>query len=212
MCGRFAFHLSPSDLKKIFGLENLINFPERYNAAPMQEHCIIIRNRMGLARWGLVPAWAKSDDKVMAAKMIHARSETVAEKPVFRDSWMKARRCLVPASGFYEWRQESGVNQPYFIYRADGMPMALAGLWAKCGDLLTFALLTKEANGPIEALHHRMPVMFDAQQAEDWFSADVAGAVDMVRAAHAADTVHHKVGLNVGKVANDSADLIKVVA
>lgn len=212
MCGRFAFFITPSELKKIFSLENLINFPERYNAAPMQEHCIIIKNRMGMARWGLVPEWAKGDDKPMAAKMLQARSETVAEKPAYRDSWSRARRCLIPANGFYEWRQEKAVNQPYFVYRENHAPMAMAGLWAKCGDLLTFTILTKEATGKIAEVHHRMPVMFDAGQAAAWFSVDIAGAAEMVRSATIGDVLYHKVASGVGKVANDGAELIQAVA
>lgn len=210
MCGRFAFTISPSDLRRLFGVDNLINFPARYNAAPMQEHAVIVHNRMGLARWGLLPPWAQGDDKALAAKMTNARSETVAEKPAFREAWEKGRRCLIPADGFYEWHRvsEKGPNQPYFVHRSGRRPIAMAGLWAKMGELVTFTILTKAAVEPIDQIHHRMPVMFDAGQAAAWFSAAPGKALAMMRDETVADIVLYPVGFEVGKVANDSAGLM----
>lgn len=213
MCGRFALFAPPHKLKDLFGVDNLLNLPPRYNAAPLQELPIIIKNRMGMARWGFVPEWAAGDDKSMAAKMINARSETVAEKPSFRASWTHARRCLIPASGFYEWRKDetSGVNQPYYIYNEQQECMAFAGLWAKNGDLVTFTILTKEADGGIARLHHRMPVMLSLAQTADWFAADERGAVNLIARASGAALSYHAVGPDVGKVAHDHDGLIRDV-
>jgi len=209
MCGRFVLFAPPHKLKDLFGLENMLNIPARYNAAPLQELPIIIRNRIGVARWGLVPEWAPGDDKAMAAKMINARSETVPEKPSFRDLWAKGRRCLIPANGFYEWHKgEDGVNQPYFIHNPNMPEMAFAGLWAKNKDLLTFTILTKDADGDIKNLHHRMPVIFAPYQAQAWFSADVVQAQAMIAQATSQGLTYYKVSPAVGKVANDGEELI----
>lgn len=208
MCGRFAFYLPPSDLQRLFGCSNLVNFPSRYNAAPMQDHPVIIRDRMGLARWGMLPPWAVGDDRAMAARMTNARSETISEKPVFRESWARSRRCLVPANGFYEWYDLNGVNQPYYIYRDNSALMAMAGLWARHGDLVTFTILTREATDPIRAMHHRMPVIFDPAQANDWFNAAPDAAARMTENQICNDIRFHTIGPAVGKVANDDPSLI----
>ena len=209
MCGRYAFYLDPSKLKSFFGLENLLNFPPRYNCAPMQDMTVLVRNRMGSARWGFRPEWSKSDDTTMASKMINARSETVAEKASFKGSWARGRRCIIPANGFYEWaKDEAGGKQPYFIKHESAEILCMAGLWSKVDDQVTFTILTKQADGDIAELHHRMPVMFEIDQARDWFSADEAGARDMIASASGAHYQAYKVSSAVGKVANDSADLI----
>lgn len=211
MCGRFAFFLPPADLKRLFGCDNLINFPARYNAAPMQDHPVVIRGRMGLARWGFLPPWADGDDRAAAAKMINARVETIAEKPSFRDAWKAGRRCLVPANGFYEWYGAGKETVPHYIHRAGGGMMAMAGLWARVGDLVVFTILTREATDPIRRFHHRMPVIFDPAQAESWFAATPEQAAVMAGNAVVGDMAFHEVGRAVGRVANDTPDLIAPV-
>jgi len=183
--------------------------PARYNCAPMQALPIVIKGRMGFARWGFRPEWSREDDAGMASKMINARSETVAEKPSFRESWAKGRRCIVPVNGFYEWhKDDAGGKQPYFIQHQEAEILCMAGLWSKVDDQVTFTVLTKAAEGPISELHHRMPVMFEQSQADDWFRADVSRARDMIAGARGDQCDAYKVSNDVGKVANDSADLI----
>jgi putative SOS response-associated peptidase YedK len=160
-------------------------------------------------RWGLLPPWAQADDRGLCARMINARSETVSEKPAFADSWRRRRRCLVPADGFYEWTDGGGgKRQPHFIHNNDGSVMAFAGLWARHGDLLTFTILTRDADGPAAALHHRLPVMIDPARAQDWFAADEAHARALVTQAGGARLTHHPVDPAVGKVSNDTPSLI----
>jgi len=209
MCGRYAFYLPPVKLKSFFGLENLINMPPRYNCAPCQELPIVIKSRMGFGRWGFRPEWSKVDDAGIASKMINARSETVHEKPSFRDSWAKGRRCIVPVNGFYEWHKlEGGGKQPYFIQHQDAEILCMAGLWSKVDDQVTFTVLTKAAEGRISELHHRMPVMLEQSQTNDWFAADQTRAQDMIAGARGDQCDAYKVSNDVGKVANDSAELI----
>ena len=215
MCGRYAIFAAPHRLIEMFGAElnisSNINFPARFNAAPLQEMPIIVKNRLGWARWGLLPPWAGADDKGLCAKMINARSETVAEKPAFRESWGKGRRCLVPANGFFEWKGAGDQKQAYFLRHHSDELIAFAGLWAKKDDLVTFTLLTKEADGPIADIHHRMPVIFTAGQAGAWFEADHAQATTLLQQAHGQQMIFHPVGRDVGKVSQDHAGLIAEV-
>lgn len=215
MCGRYAIFAAPHRLIELFGSEISINggpnFPARYNAAPLQDLPIVVKGRIGLARWGLLPPWVDGDDKGLCAKMINARSETVSEKPAFRDSWARGRRCLIPANGFYEWKGEGDDKQAYYISHKTDDVVAFAGLWAKKDDLLTFTVLTKDADVAIADIHHRMPVMLTPGQAQDWFAADERGAFDLIRQASGRDMTFRPVGRDVGKVANDHPGLLSEV-
>jgi len=211
MCGRYAFYLPPAKLKSFFGLENLINCPARYNCAPCQELPIVVKNRVGFGRWGFRPDWSREDDPAMASKMINARSETIAQKSAFRDAWALARRCIVPANGFYEWHKDaaSGIKQPYYITHKVDEVLCMAGLWSKVDGQVSFTVLTKPADGDISNYHHRMPVMIERDQVGHWFEADLGNATEMIGAASGEQCSAHKVRSDVGKVANDYAALIE---
>lgn len=212
MCGRYAFFMNPSELQKRFGLENLLNFPARYNCAPMQDLPIIVKNRMGTARWGLLPPWLNEDDKSIAAKMTNARSETVDQKPTFRPSWEKGRRCIIPANGFYEWKksEDGKTKQPYLIKPQNDEILSFAGLWHKTGNIVSFTILTKDAERNISHIHHRMPVMIPKSQTNDWFEGNVNKAVDIINNANSTDICFHAVGDEVGNVRNDAAELLEL--
>src|SRR6266568_7316237 len=125
MCGRFTIDIPPELLAELFGLAELPAFPPRYNVAPAQLIPVIRhygdgQNHLDLLRWGLIPSWAK--DQSIGCKMINARSETVTEKPSFRQA-IKYRRCLVLGSSFYEWKQEGKEKLPWLIRLKDGSPM-----------------------------------------------------------------------------------------
>lgn len=140
---------------------------------------------MGLARWGLLPPYAKTDDPALCAKLKNARSETITEKVSFADLWRKGRRCLVPASGFYEWPEEKiKGHPPYRITCKDEECIAFAGLWHKTDDLVTFTILTTEAAPELQHIHSRMPVAFKPSQAQDWFTGTPDTALAMMRNAH----------------------------
>ena len=130
MCGRYAITSVPEAIRKLFGYVEQPNFPSRYNVAPTQA-IPIVRQQEGkrhfaLARWGLIPSWVK--DPRDFSLLINARGESAADKPAFRAA-MKRRRCLVPADGFYEWKQAGGRKVPYFVHLKAGGPLAFAGLW-----------------------------------------------------------------------------------
>jgi len=176
MCGRFVLRASPEQLKSLFDLPEAPYLEPRYNIAPTQPVGIVrikpetAQREWALVLWGLIPSWAK--DASIGQKMINARAETVAEKPSYRAAF-KRRRCLVPASGFYEWKKGASGKTPHFITTADESPFAIAGLWETWqspdgGELSTCTLLTTEANDLVSDLHDRMPVIIAPEDYAMW--------------------------------------------
>lgn len=219
MCGRFVQHLSPAAYAEHYGLDPttlLPNCPARYNAAPTQDLMVVRLNPhtgrldLSLLRWGLVPVWAK--DPGGGARLINARSESVADKPTFREAWWKRRRCIVPADGFYDWQQGAGAKQPYYITRADGAPMAFAGLWEGWKDpatgqwLRTFTVLTCPANARLAPLYERMPVVLADGDVARFLSA--GDPRDLLRPAPLDQLVFWPVSPAVNAVCNDDESLI----
>jgi putative SOS response-associated peptidase YedK len=167
MCGRFMQERPVSDLAEIFGAEQLADEPGgRYNIAPTDEAIVVVerddRRALVAYRWGLIPHWA--EDPKIASRTFNARAESVATMPAFRESFRR-RRCLVPVDGFYEWRREGTARRPYRIFRSDGLPLALAGLWSgwrnpDTGEVRrTFTIVTTTPNEVVAPLHDRMPVI-----------------------------------------------------
>jgi len=180
MCGRFAFYSPGEATAALFGVSTSLEVQPRYNIAPTQFIAAIRDDEndareLTMLRWGLVPFWAK--DASIGNRMINARAETVAEKPSFRAAY-RERRCLVLADGFYEWHTEASVKVPYFISLASGQPFALAGLWenwhSKQGDetIQSTTVITTAANDFMSPLHHRMPVILEADTADRWLAGD----------------------------------------
>lgn len=190
MCGRYTQLMSWRELVELYNLTNLDfrpNLPARYNLAPTQDAPIVrlgpggagSRHReLAIARWGLIPAWAK--DRSIGARTINARAEEAVAKPAFRTAF-RQRRCLVPASGFFEW-QDTGPGrarapkQPYYITLADGAPMTFAGLWERWRDpadgqtVESYTILTTEANALLRPIHakQRMPVILEPAAFDLW--------------------------------------------
>jgi putative SOS response-associated peptidase YedK len=176
MCGRFSFDIPPELLAAIFGLSGVPEFTPSYNVAPTQMSPIVRQvsdhNSLELMKWGLVPPWAK--DPAIGSQMINARSETVAEKPAFRHA-IKYRRCIVPASGFFDWGHEGKIKKPYYFRMRDGRPLGLAGIWEewKAPDgspLDTFSILTTTSNRLVAPIHERMPVILAPDDYPTWLN------------------------------------------
>lgn len=180
MCGRYARSSDPAKLAREFKVTaaEVPAAQASYNVA-LTQNVLAVREtpdgrEMTFLKWGLVPSWAK--DASMGAKLINARSETVAEKPAFRDAF-KRRRCIIPADGFYEWKREGSRKQPFFFRLKDERPFGFAGLWERWeGDgwnvLNTCTILTTEANELLRPVHDRMPVILHPDVYSQWLEAD----------------------------------------
>ena len=172
MCGRFAMTESEEKVMGDFHIQHSeVLLKPRYNISPSQDIPVIVQQdgirKLETRQWGLIPFWAKTPKP-----MINARAETASEKPAFKQTFRK-RRCLIPASGFFEWAKEDGEKQPYYICLQDKSPMAFAGLceewYTPDGKIVkTCAILTVEANSFLQFIHHRMPVILTPAKGMNW--------------------------------------------
>lgn len=233
MCGRYVNALTEQELLDEFELAVKADDPRllpedwhpSFNVAPTHEVLVVAgpteklpERHLEPARWGLVPSWAK--DPGIGARMINARSETVAEKPSFRSAFAK-RRCLVPASGYYEWQVTPDGKVPHYIHAADDAALAFAGLYEfwrdkAAGDgaewLVTCTILTTAARGEMTAIHDRQPVMLTHEERGGWLDPEstpdeLFAAID----APAPELAWHHVGKAVGSPRNNSPELIAPV-
>lgn len=183
MCGRFVNHVqnmrSWREILQDWPAENAIG----YNIAPTQQVPVAYRGGVAAMRWGLVPAWSKTDAPKFAT--FNARLESVSSKPAFRDAWGRRQCCLVPALGYYEWLRADKVSastgektgtfkQPYFICHEQGEPLVMAGLWEKHTSGYSFTILTEPASTFMAALHPRMPVMLPVEDADRWLQGELS--------------------------------------
>ncbi|CAB4749712.1 MAG: DUF159 family protein [Actinobacteria bacterium] len=188
MCGRYAQSASMAELVEEFGITGSTPetpLPASWNIAPTQEIYILrqspLNQQLDLATvsWGLIGHWHKdwANARASQSHAINARSESIFEKPTFRDSFRK-HRCLIPADGYYEWATELGryaPKQPFYISRKDGHSLSIAGIWsswvAPNGELVeTASIITREAVGILAPIHHRMPVIMPSDRWESWLN------------------------------------------
>jgi putative SOS response-associated peptidase YedK len=174
MCGRFNLRVTPEQLQQFFDLLQPMEVSPRFNIAPTQTTVVCRQNQTGHRelvplQWGLIPSWAK--EARLGASLINARGETVAEKPSFRSAFRK-RRCLIPMSGFYEWRREGKMKRPFHIHHADDSLFAVAGLWEAWDKadqpIESFSIITTSANSTMAPIHNRMPVVLEPELFDAW--------------------------------------------
>lgn len=216
MCGRFTQHLSWQQLVELYGLTGTpLNLEPRFNIAPTTQVLTVRADGKGryasMMRWGLIPAWWKAENKLPAT--FNARADTVATKPMFRSAF-KARRCIVPASGFYEWKTVDGEKQPFYITRADGLPLSFAGLWEAREEggeeTLSCTILTTDANETMEPIHNRMPVILGKYDFNAWLSG--RGGEDLLRPCPADAIEARMVSTYVNSVKNQGEKCIEPLA
>ncbi|MBT8136074.1 MAG: SOS response-associated peptidase [Gammaproteobacteria bacterium] len=220
MCGRFAFYAPAEAVTRIFGVEDPPDIEPRFNIAPTQFVPIIRADSDGersvsMLRWGLVPFWAK--DKAIGNRMINARAETLSEKPAYKSPFRK-RRCIVPANGFYEWKKQGSVKQPYFISHGGDKPFGMAGLWARWRDgenddetLETFTIVTTAPNEAVAPLHNRMPAIIDTSHFTQWLDPenhDTAALQELLLPPPAEPVTVWPVSRRVNDPKNDEAELV----
>ncbi len=212
MCGRFFLDAKAGEIIEHYQVPPPDLFAARYNIAPTTPVLALRDGRFDHYRWGLVPSWAK--DPAIGNRMFNARAETVAEKPSFRNAYRR-RRCLVPASGFYEWRQEGGRKQPYCCH-IDHRLFSMAGICEHWQDpagneIESCAIITTEASGRMAELHQRMPVYIAPADYEAWLdcTSDRTDAADRLLRQTAPDYDYYAVGAEVGNSRNEGPGLIE---
>ncbi len=216
MCGRFALIVDAAVLADVFEVDPPGGHQPRFNIAPTQTVPVVRTGEEGrreceMVRWGLIPSWAK--DEKMGARMINARGETVAEKPSFRSA-ARTRRCLIPATGFYEWVKTDSGKQPHFIHFHDGRLFAFAGLWDRwskgnTGPLDTCTIITTTPNQLIAQMHERMPVILQPADFAEWLKPEplAADRLKELVAPHPADEMEaYPVSTFVNKPVNDTQE------
>jgi putative SOS response-associated peptidase YedK len=222
MCGRFTLTSTPEELAQRFGLDAPPSCAPRYNIAPGQD-VLAVRAHAGggrgtsLLRWGLVPAWSDPASASVGGPLINARAETAAARRAFRDAF-RARRCIVPASGFYEWANRGDFRQPYWIAPNDGAPFAIAGLWERWiapdgARLESCALLTTAANARVAELHDRMPAILAPAHYAAWLdpAREVAALAELLAPLASDALAFRPVGTRVNRVENDDAACLDAV-
>lgn len=222
MCGRFTLTARTEKLKEFFPLCDFPEITPRYNIAPTQK-VLAVRQREACGaealelRWGLIPSWAR--DTKLAATMINARCDSVADKPAFRAAFKK-RRCLVLADGFYEWKKgesKKAPKQPYHIRMRDFRPFAFAGLWEfwkgpdAAEPIESCTILTTDANDIVRPLHDRMPVILDPRDHARWIDPtprDPAELLEMLRPCSPADMLAVPVSTTVNNARNEGPECL----
>jgi putative SOS response-associated peptidase YedK len=219
MCGRYVIKTPPDLLRSIFNYGEQPNFPPRYNVAPTQPVPVVRidngQRRFALVRWGLIPSWVQDPRKF--SLLINARAEAVLDKPAFRNA-MRRRRCLIPADGFYEWKQEGDRKRPF--YAAGKELVAFAGLWEPWmgpngEEMETACIITTAANRTLRPLHDRMPAVIPREAFDMWLDCarvDAETAAALLVPAPEDAFAAHEISTAVNRASNDGPALIEPVA
>jgi putative SOS response-associated peptidase YedK len=217
MCGRFAFYAPREAVRATFGADLPGDWQPRYNIAPSQPVPVIRAPAAGpegaWLRWGLIPSWAR--DPAIGHRLINARVETLASKPAFRGAF-RHRRCVVVASGFYEWQAGPAGKVPHFISADDGSLLAFAGLWESWqgpeGAVGTCTIITTPAVPGIAAVHERIPLLVTPASLGVWLSGAAAAALEAVLASPPPGLRHWPVSRAVNNPAVDEPRLVEPAA
>jgi putative SOS response-associated peptidase YedK len=219
MCGRYSL-LCIDDLGNRFRVNDpAIGFKSHFNIAPSTEQPVVVHgdgNALVPMRWGLIPSWAK--DPAIGHRMINARAETLPEKPAFRPL-LKNKRCLVPASGFFEWKKDGAQKIPYYFFLKDAPLFAFAGLydaWTSPGGLVirSYTIITTGPNGLVAQVHNRMPAILLQENEERWVGQQPIAPADLTSllAPCPEDAMTmHRVSGRVNTPVNDTPDIIEPV-
>jgi putative SOS response-associated peptidase YedK len=189
MCGRFTRNYTWAQIHAMYSLTSpASNLQPRFNICPTDTVDAVVNHELVPMRWGLVPSWWSKPLKEMKVATFNARAETVAEKPMFRDAF-KNSRCLMPASGYYEWRATPDGKQPYYFTRRDGQVMTIAGIhdvWSEPHQNELYrscAMIITEPNKIAATIHDRMPVILEAKDFERWEHGNAEDAAALMKPA-----------------------------
>jgi putative SOS response-associated peptidase YedK len=213
MCGRFSLIASADQLRERFGVKIREPLKSRYNIAPTQTIPIITNTKpdeITLARWGLIPHWAK--DEKASYSMINAKAETLEDKPTYRGPF-RSKRCLIPADGFYEWKKTGTKKIPFRFTRKDCKLFAFAGLyddWEHEGKHVTSCtIITTNANTLLAKVHDRMPVILDEKQEKAWLEDSKPEVLkSMLKPYPAGEMTSMQVSEKINSPKNDTRDVL----
>jgi putative SOS response-associated peptidase YedK len=218
MCGRYVIAQDVDAYARFFGVDEIRTemLAANYNVAPTDSVYAVVDHeetrRLGAFRWGLIPFWAEAP----TGSQINARVESVAQKPMFRDSFAR-RRCIIPADGFYEWQQLERGKLPHYIHLKDGSPMGFAGIWSMWRDGTTgerigsCAIITTDAYSSLASIHERMPVMLDPAVWDAWLDRSITDPAEvhgLIRSLPENDITEHAVSTLVNNVRNNLPECI----
>jgi putative SOS response-associated peptidase YedK len=220
MCGRFTMTHPDEAIARLFDAVPGNDLPPvpRFNICPTQPVAVVTsvggHRRLSAMRWGFVPSWYETPND--GPLLINARADTVATKPAFRAA-VRARRCLIPASGFYEWSEgEAGARLPWYIQASDGQPLVFAAIWQEWErvgqpSLTTCAMVTTEAGPGLAAIHHREPVMVDRDDWPLWLGEAGHGAARLMKPSREGQLRAYRVDPKVNSNRAEGADLIEPI-
>lgn len=216
MCGRFTITHPDEAIARLFdaAIGNDLPPVPRFNVCPTTQVAVVTSEdrarRLRAMRWGFIPAWYKAPND--GPLIINARADTVAVKPAFREA-VRARRCIVPASGFYEWQEgDKGEKLPWYFTRVDGQPMAFAGIWQRWGEVDTVAIVSTDAGPGMHGLHHREAVVLEAPDWPLWLGEAGHGAAVLMKASAAGVLQCHRVDRAVNSNRAEGAALIEPIS
>lgn len=219
MCGRFAYTLPHDAMARMFAAQPANDLPPvpRYNICPTQPVAVVVAaeggRRFGPMRWGFIPRWYKTPTD--GPLLFNARAETLAEKPAFAEAARK-RRCLIPASGFYEWTRDGETRLPWYITRTDGAPMVFGGVWQgwhgpEGARIAACAIVTTAAEGSMARLHDRVPLVLDPADWSLWLGEAGHGAARLMTPPAEGTLAFRRVGLAVNSNRAEGPELIEPI-
>lgn len=212
MCGRFTITHPDEAIARLFDavIGNDLPTVPRFNVCPTTQVAVVTSDggarRLRAMRWGFIPHWYKAPND--GPLIINARSDTVATKPAFREA-VRSRRCIVPATGFYEWETVEGRKLPWYFTRTDGQPMAFAGVWQRWGEIDTVAIVSTEAGPGMRGLHHREAVVLERADWPLWLGEAGHGAALLMKASAEGVLRCHRVDVAVNSNRAEGAALIE---
>jgi len=219
MCGRYSLVPTENIAARFDIQQQQITLSPRYNVAPSQSMPVVVRNspnRLVEMQWGLIPSWSKEPRAQFST--INARAETITKSPVFRGPF-KTRRCLVPASAFYEWQRTERGKQPFCIRLKETDLFAFAGLYdvwhdADGNELCSYTVITTQPNDLVASIHNRMPVILRQEDEDAWLDkgSDSAQLLALLKAYPADKMEAYPVSRAVNSPANEGAELMQAVA
>ena len=206
MCGRYYLEISKENMSFVSNIDSY-EYKTNYNISPQSIVPAIINNELINTKWGYFPSWLKEQDN--SRPLFNSRYESLLEKKTFTSAF-RNNRCLIPLSGWYEWRTENDIRQPYFFYNKENLQIYAAGLfWKRSNGDIETSIITREAVPPLDTIHNRSPLILNNFQIENWLSdKEVDLIYDDIKNVNYEDILFHKVDTAVNNTKNKNASLI----